>query len=119
MKAIQEKIGDVQILIQAIDEEIEVLGEAQNKRDTRTTGTGDKLKKTYDKLQSVLKTLAEEVGSHLKNIESSSRPKQVEAEFKLGLSAQFGPVWLLSGKGDYSIKVKMTWELFTHDKSDN
>ena len=38
-------------------------------------------------------------------------------EFQIALSAQIGPVLILSGKGDYAIKVKMSWDLTNNGKT--
>ena len=110
MKVIKETIGNTTIVIQTIDESLEVLGE-ENGRATQLTGVGDKIEGAYAKAKTAIKEIAADIGAELKAIEEMDKPKEVEVEFQIGLSAQVGPVLILGGKGESAMTVKMTWDL--------
>jgi len=118
MKAIKETIGNTTILIQAIEEDLDIIGETASGRATELTGVEDQLKEAYSKTKLVINAIAEDIGAHLKKIRSSVRPDEVEMEFSIGISAQAGPIWILSGKGETGLKVTMTWELEKDEQSD-
>ncbi len=99
------------IFLESIDEKIEIVGEIEKGRATKLTGVDDKLKETYRKIKTTIKTIAEDIGADLKNINEDNRPKEVEMEFNIGVSSQIGPILVVIGKGDCSFKVKMKWEL--------
>ena len=109
MKAVKETIGNTSILIQTMDEELEVIGTKEGGPDIVDTGIEDKLKEAYGKAKSVIKSIAEDIGDELNSLQINKRPKQMEIEFNIGLSAEAG-VWVLGAKNDYALKVKMTWE---------
>jgi hypothetical protein len=111
MKTVTDKIGDTMVLIQVMEEPVEIVGEAEQGRATELTGIDDRLKDAYSKVKTLITDIADDIGTELKTINSAARPKQIEMEMNIGISAQFGPVCLLSAKGDYAIKVKMIWEL--------
>jgi hypothetical protein len=117
MKAIRETIGSTTMLIQTMDGDVEIVGETQGGRSTQLTGIEDQLEVAYTNVRSAIKDIAEDIGAELENIRASARPKQVEMEFNMGISAQAGPVWILSGKGEYGLKVKMTWELKADERT--
>ena len=117
MKVIKENIGGVSVLIETIDEELLVVGEKQGVRATQQTGLSDDVKAAYTKAKSIIKNIAEDIGKELESIQEMARPKQVEMEFNIGISAQAGPVWILTSKGDYGLKVKMTWDLSVDAKN--
>ena len=110
MKTVKETIGNTSVLIQTMDEELEVINADQEGPDIVDTGIEEEMKEAYAKAKSVIKGLAEDMGNELGNIQRDARPKQMEIEFNLGLSAQAG-VWILGAKTDYALKVKMTWEI--------
>lgn len=116
MKAVKETIGNVTILIQMVDEDLEIVGESQSGYATRPTGIADEIKDAYAKAKLVIRNIAEDIGAELKSLHANARPKEVEMEFNMGLSAQAG-VWILSGTGDYALKVKMTWELGANEQA--
>lgn len=117
MKVIKESIGNTTVLIQTIEEDLLVVGKSQGGRATQLTGITDNVKAAYSNTKSLIKSIAEDIGNELESIQGMARPKQVEMEFNIGISAQAGPVWILSSKGDYGLKVKMTWELVTDGKN--
>jgi hypothetical protein len=109
MKAVQTKIGSAAVLIEMTDEPLEIYGQTQEGRKTQTTGVADQLKDSYDKAKTVIKEIAEDIGQQLTILSAGSRPKQVDVEFGLSLSASAG-VWVVTGKGECALKVKMSWE---------
>ena len=96
---------------------MEIIGENRGGRATQPTGIGDDIQATYKKVKSMIKNVAEDIGDELASIQATARPKQVEMEFNVGISAQAGPVWVLSGTGEYGLKIKMTWELGRNERA--
>lgn len=108
MKLFQETIGDSTVMIQTMNCDVEVLNEIQNGPKIVDTGIEDEIKKSYQNLKTVIKDIAEDVGSELRRMQKNTCPKEIDIEFSLGLST--GGVWVIA-KGDCVLKVKMTWEL--------
>jgi hypothetical protein len=117
VKVIRETIGDVDIYIQTIDAVPEVIGEPPGGRATQVTGISDDLKDAYGRLKGTITGVAKDIGTDMRRLSASARPKSLEIEFDVGLSAEVGPI-LLNGKGEYNFKVKMTWE-FENDEPGN
>src|SRR5262245_536342 len=65
--------------------------------------TGAAFKSAFGALAEVVKSLEDSVGKLTK------RPKKIEMEFGATLTADC-KLWIVSGKGDYAIKVKLAWE---------
>lgn len=65
--------------------------------------TADVFKSALGALGEVTKTIQESVGT------LPTRPDKVELEFGATLTADC-KLLIVSGKGDYAIKVKLTWE---------
>jgi hypothetical protein len=76
---------------------------------TSPTGIRERAERGVTELCSLLAHIATEVGREIAAIPAEHRPAGVEAEVCLGMSAQFGPVWL-AGKGDYTLKAKLSWK---------
>lgn len=117
MKVIKETIGNVNILIQTMDNDLEVINETQEGPAIIDTSIEDKLQEIYTKAKLVIRNMAEGIGSELVKIAPLPRPKQVELEFTMGISAQAG-IWILSSGGEHTLAVKMIWEL-AGDESTN
>ena len=111
MKVIEEKIGNATILVQALDEELEIIGKKQEGRSTHVTGVNDKLQEAYKEIKVAIRSIAQDIGQELSEIKETTCPKQVEMEFNMGISLKAGPIWLLSGSGNYGLKIKMIWSL--------
>jgi hypothetical protein len=109
VKVIKETIGNTTVFIQAVDDDTEVVGEAQTGRATQPTGIEDEFTHAYAKLKSILKGFAHDVGSEVKSIATDTRPGQLEMEFNMGLSAQLG-AWVVSGTSECALKVTMIWD---------
>jgi hypothetical protein len=107
MRVIQENIGDTTILIQAIDDELEVVGEEG--RATRPTGVDESVKRFYKKLKSNITGIAKDVSTDMRRIGAEDRPRNLEIEFNVGVSAEAGPVFLVGG-GNAGVKIKMVWD---------
>lgn len=65
--------------------------------------TNDAFKSALGALGEVVKTLEDSVDALTK------RPDKIEMEFGATVTADC-KLWIVSGKGDYAIKVKLTWE---------
>jgi hypothetical protein len=111
MKVIKEKIGDTQVIIQANDEKIEVIGGKRQTGDrTQPSGITEDLEDAYAKAKTLISTIAMDMGQHLKELGEQTRPKEVEVEFGLGFSAQ-AKVWMIGGEAEAAMKVTLKWEL--------
>jgi hypothetical protein len=110
MKAVLAAIGGAEVLIEVLDDEVEVLGAVRPGRATQTTGVTEDLRQAYAKAKLAISEMAKDMGQELRQLAAATRPKQVELEFNMGFSATAG-VWVVSGKGDCGLKVKMTWQL--------
>jgi len=113
MKVMKETIGNATFFIETLDDALEIVGEQETGRATQLTSIPRQVQTTYDSLKTTLRAIAEDIGSQLTAIRADARPKSVQMEFSLGLSAQAGPIWLVSSRGDYALKVTMTWELMS------
>ena len=110
MRVIQEEIGDTKVLIQAIEDELEIVGgERQATRATQTTGIDDSVKKTYQTLKSTITGIAKDISTDMRRIGAEDRPESLEIEFNVGVSAEAGPIFLVGG-GNTGFKVKMMWD---------
>src|SRR5437016_2144298 len=101
MKVVKEKFGDTLVLVEAIDEPIEIMGgssqaqaqphdtqtSAPARRQTEKTGIKEDLEQLYASAKSTIRGIVEEMGKELKSIQAESRPKQVNMEFSIALSA--------------------------------
>lgn len=115
MKVIKNKVGNTEINIQLMDDNFELLAK-QGERTTTPTSVAEKLDSIYDDIQSTIKSIASEMGEKLRTINSKHKPKEVELEFQLGVSAEVGTVLVVSGKGEYTMTVRMTWDLSKDEK---
>jgi hypothetical protein len=111
MKAAQTKVGNSDILIEMIDDVdvLEIVGGKAGERLTVKTGIAEQLSEAYGKAKTAIKEIAEDMGQELHRLTATARPKQVDIEFGLGLSAGAG-IWIVTGKADGALKVKMSWE---------
>lgn len=107
MRVIKETIGDTTVFIQSIDDELEVVGEEG--RATRVTGIDESVKKAYKKLKSTITGIAKDISTDMRRIGAEDRPRNLEIEFNVGVSAEAGPVFLVGG-GNAGFKVKMVWD---------
>lgn len=113
MQAVRTSIGDTEVLIEAIDENVEVLGAPAGGRATRTTGITDDLRQAYAKAKTVIAEIADDISKEMQDVSAASRPAELALEFDLGFSVQAG-AWVITGKGECALKVTMTWK-FTSD----
>ena len=109
MKAVKETIGNTSVLIQTMEETPEIVVGAEKGPDIVDTEIGEELKEVYAKAKAVIKGIAEDIGTGLNALQADARPKQMEIEFTMGLSAE-AKAWIIGAKTDYALKVKMTWE---------
>lgn len=110
MRVIVEKIGNTTVLLETFEEDLELLNVSDEGRSTQLTGIEDRISTAYADVKTLIKTIAEDIGTEIKNASSDVRPQQIEMSFNIGISAQAGPVWILSGRGEYALKVKMIWD---------
>jgi hypothetical protein len=114
MQTVRASIGDAEVLIEAIDSDVEILGAPAGTRATQATGMADDLRRSYAQAKSVIREIADDIGNELHQLAASSRPSGLQIEFDLGFSAQVG-AWVITGKGDCSLKVAMTWNFADDD----
>ena len=106
MIASKTSLRNDEILIEAMEESIQVAGEVSG-RQTEVTGIEDNLKEAYGTVKNIITTMAGDFAESLKDKVIAGQ--KVEVEFNLGLSVTSG-FWIMSGKGECAIKVKMIWE---------
>jgi hypothetical protein len=87
-----------------MEEPVEVVGDADGRQ---TTGIKEDLANAYDNAKETIKAIAQDFAQTFQDAVSSA--KKVEMEFNMGYSAS-GGIWVLSGKADCALKVKITWE---------
>ncbi|WP_339138418.1 MAG: CU044_2847 family protein [Candidatus Electrothrix sp. GW3-4] len=102
MKVIRERIGETDVLIQAMDDRLEGLNVPVD------TGIEDDIQDAYAKAKTVIKNMAKDLGNDLNKFREESGVKQMEVEFSLGFSAQT-KVWVIGVKADSVLKVKLIW----------
>lgn len=111
MKVIKEKIGGADVYIQTLDDSLMVVGSEEGVgRATRPTGIEDDLREGYHKIRSLVRNIAADMGTELMDLASKTRPDKIGVEFSLGISAEGKVVWLVTGKGEFGMKVTMNWE---------
>jgi hypothetical protein len=111
MKVLKEKIGNAEVYIQTLDDDLIIVGTTGTERATEKTSLEDDFRSAYQKVKSVVRDIAGDFGTEMKNIGGAVCPSEVEMEFSLGLSAEGKIVWLVSGKGEFGLKVNITWDL--------
>lgn len=106
MLVAKTSVGKEEVLIEVVKEHIEIAG-ATDKRQTEPTGIEDALGEAYERAKVVITTIAADFATSFKAALASGQ--KIELEFSLGLSASSG-LWVISGKGEAAMKVKMVWE---------
>lgn len=114
MQIIEETIGGAQVYIETMETGTEVIGEPQKGRRTGTTSIQGQIENVYARAKSVIRSIAADVGQDLTAIAGTARPASVEVEFNMGFSAQVDS-WVLMGKGDVVLKVRIKWEPERHE----
>ena len=110
MQAITTMAGDMEVLLEVVDDHIEIEGDGRTGRQTRTTGIEDRVLDAMAMAKKVVKNIASEFGEGLLDLDLAIRPKLLEMEFNMGFSLEAGK-WLVCGKSDFGIKVKLSWGL--------
>jgi hypothetical protein len=113
MRVLRETIGETIVLIQVVDENIELVEISTSTRDTQVTGIKEEVRDAYRKLKSAITDIAKDISTDMRRIGAADRPKSLEIEFNVGISAQAGPVFLVGG-GESSFKVTMSWDFDKH-----
>lgn len=110
MKAVQETIGNTQVLIQAMDNRIEVLNSKDDGPALVNHGIKDDIKDVYRKAKAAIKDIAEDLGQEFDSIRETTHAQQMEIEFSMGFSAE-AKAWVVFGaKADSGLKVTLTWQ---------
>ena len=116
MKAIKDKVGNVTVLIQTLDDELEVVG-SESEPKIIETSISEKVQSIYSEIKSTITNIADDIGAELNNLGKKTKPSQVEMEFNVGVSSE-GKAGIdkivvlgVSAKGEYAFKVKMIWDL--------
>lgn len=111
MKAIQETIGNTQVLIQAMDTPtIEVLNSDDDGPALINHGIQDDINDVYRKAKAAIKDIAEDLANEFDSIRETAHAQQMEIEFSMGFSAE-AKAWVIFGaKADSGLKVKLIWQ---------
>ncbi len=78
---------------------------------TSPTGLRSSALKGVESLADLLARVASDVGRSVAAIEPQHRPRHVEAEIEVGLSATLGPVLLAVGSASTTLRAKLVWEI--------
>jgi non-canonical (house-cleaning) NTP pyrophosphatase len=106
MLVAKTSIGKQAILIETVEDDVQIVGD-EGGRQTQPTAIEDTLGEAYQRAKDVITTMAADFAKDIREFVTSGQ--KVELEFSLGLSATSG-LWVISGKGEAAIKVKMMWE---------
>jgi Trypsin-co-occurring domain 1 len=110
MKAIITEIGNTKVLVEAQQEIVELIGTDTDGRRTIPTGISADMSDAYRRAKDTLKQMATDFGNDFTQIASAVRPKSLEVEFNLALSAETG-MWIVTTKGECALKITLCWEL--------
>jgi hypothetical protein len=95
MLVVKTSVGDESVLIEAVEEQIEVVG-AWGQRQTEPTSIEDTLGEAYQRVKYLISTIATDFATDLKTVLATGQ--KIELEFSLGLSASSG-LWGDKRKG--------------------
>lgn len=109
MQTVSTSIGGTEVLIEALGDDVEILGAPRPARATQTTGITDDMRQAYAKAKAVIAEIANDVGEDMHRVAAACRPAQLVLEFDLAFSAKAG-TWIITGKGECALKVTMTWD---------
>jgi hypothetical protein len=109
MKAVKTDIGEMTVMIETMSEPIEVVGDAGPGRRTVETGLASDLRDAYTGAKEVIAKMTTDLGDQMNSLPSISAPTSFELQFGMALSTE-GRFWVVSGKGDCTLKVKLTWQ---------
>jgi len=113
MHASWTTIGNNDVLIETMDDDLKIDEDSKpdrsTGRQTEITGVTEDIKDAYGSVKLIIKDISADIGTQLESISAASRPKQAEMELNMGFSAQ-AKTWVLSGKTDCALKLKLTWE---------
>lgn len=113
MNTIRDKVGNTHLLI-AVEDDVTVVGESKEGRQTKPTGLHDRIQHAYNEARTLILTIASDFATDLENLHHAHPPTGLELEFSLAFSAE-AAAWVLTGKGETALKVKLTWENPRHD----
>jgi len=101
-------VGQEVILIETAEDAVRVVNDpASDGPAIKPTRLSDRLVNSYDKAKVAIKEIAADFSAHMHD--SLQKGQKLELEFGLSLSAG-GTLWVISGRSDCTLKVKMTWE---------
>lgn len=108
MQVLKDRVGETDVYIQIVDED--VVDITQNQEGFEKHGIEEQFRGAFASARTVIRSMANDIASEFKQIPKAARPKQIDVEFSLALSTA-GTVWILTSKGECTLKVKMSWEL--------
>lgn len=112
MNVIRDKVGKVDLLI-AVEDDVKVVGDSESGRLTKPTGLKAEIQDPCKKAVELIRAIAADVAGGMEDIGCDHRPSGLEIEFSLALSAEVG-AWVLTGKTEAALKVKLSWENQSH-----
>jgi hypothetical protein len=108
MKFISDKIGDTTVYIQTT--ETSFVDGAELAPKLRETGVSNTLRAAaYNEIKTIIRTMAEDIGKDLGKLKKPFAPSQTQVEFHIGVSTEGGIPTIISGGGEYIVKVTMNW----------
>lgn len=115
MEAIRQTVGNIDVLIETLESDLDVVADNRPVRRTVETGIEDQLEEAYAQAKTLMANIATDIGTEIEQLTDTARPNKLEMEFSMALSAKYG-VWILSGQGEAIFKVKMTWEAAINER---
>lgn len=109
MKTVKTIIGNTNVLIKALDDdlfsEVDVINDG-SLRNTTKTGIKDDLKNSFEKAKT---TIFEMVNSFENELEKrDKRPSEFSLEFTLSLSTK-SDIWIIGCESNTGLKVNLKW----------
>ncbi len=110
MKVIKETINNEDFFIQVTSNQVDIINDNTGPSIVDTS-IEEQAKKIYSKTKSLIKEIAMDIGEELRSIPDSNKPKQVEMEFNVAISADINAPILFSSSGECGFTITITWTL--------
>ena len=111
----REVFGNTEILVMPIEDDREFSYEGEDEGGLVYTSAGSK---TAEKMQCVIRAIAEGISEELEKIKKALRPSTVEMEVSLGFSEQSN-AWIIGVKGEQKVSLKIVWNCELRRNSNN
>jgi hypothetical protein len=115
MQVVKSKIGNAEVLIQSVDEDIDILGETVSADVDRSVSQSKavgasrhvSIADAFDQAKGVIFSVAEQCGQEYNSL--PVKPSEFSLEFSLKFAGK-GNAWVFSFEGESVLKVSMAWK---------